>query len=471
MNEASLPAPNARHRQFVRAPGRKTSLTLLAVILGSSFFCRMAPNSLQQSMQIGMGLDDNQVALVLGTAMAVPAVLGGIPVGLLADRFNRARMLSIFCLLNILGTLATAFSTHIWMLVGARALVGFSTAAVAITVPSILADLFPPSRRGRGSMIYGVSQVVGMSAAFAGGGVLANIYAPSDMWRLGMLAMSAPLLFVFLLSVLLHEQPRHEVALDRPTLAKSGAELWAYRGIFLPLLCGIAAIGVADGATLVWVVPTLSRSFDISIAYANSAMSIALFVGGLFGPVIGGFIADRSLKGGPIRAFTVLAILAALSGALGMFALAPGALFACICLTAFLLTGAMIVAVSLTLITVLFPNELRGFCTSVLSTAQILLSFGLAPGLVSFVAQKSGGAMGIGPALASVCTAASLVCAVAFGLGRYYLSRKTARLSKAGQVQQGTNVSREEIPFWTAEGLVFDSRGQADAPLAPSARR
>lgn len=427
MNDAFLRVPNARPLRFPRAPGRKTSLVLLAIILGSSFFCRMAPNSLQQSMQLGMGLDDNQVALVLGTAMAVPAVLGGIPIGLLADRFNRARMLRIFCALNILGTLATAFSTRLWMLVGARALVGLSTAAVAITIPSLLADLFPLSHRGRGSMIYGVAQVVGMSAAFAAGGVLANISTASSMWRAGMFAMSVPLFFVFLLSVTLREQPRHEVALDRPTLARSCAELWAYRGVFLPLLGGLAAIGVADGATLVWVVPTLSRSFGVSTAYANSGMSMALFVGGLFGPVIGGIVADRSLRGGPVRALTALALLALLSGGLGMFALAPGALFAVVCLTAYLLTGGMIVAMELTLITVLFPNELRGFCTSVLSTAQILLSFGLAPGLVSFVAQKSGGAIGIGPALASVCAGASLVCAVAYGLGRHYLARQSAR--------------------------------------------
>jgi MFS family permease len=459
MNEPSLQVQNAWNRQYLRISERNTSLTLLAIILGSSFFCRMAPNSLQQAMQLGMGLDDNQVALVLGTAMAVPAVLGGIPVGLLADRYNRARMLSIFCLINILGTLATAFSTHLWMLVGARALVGFSTAAVSITVPSILADLFPPSRRGRGSMIYGVSQVVGMSAAFAAGGVLANIYAPSNMVRLGMLTMCVPLFLVFLLSVMLREQPRNEVAVDRPSLAASAAELWAYRGVFLPLLCGIAAIGVADGATLVWGVPTLSRSFNISIAYANSAMSIALFVGGLFGPVIGGFIADHSLKGGPVRALMVLALLAAFSGALGMFAVAPGALFASICLTAFLLTGAMIVAISLTLITVLFPNELRGFCTSVLSTAQILLSFGLAPGLVSFVAQKGGGAMGIGPALATVCSAASLICAVAFGVGRYYLARQIARSPQAGGVLPGANISGEQASDWTSEELVIDRRG------------
>lgn len=424
MNDMSVPVQTTPSQPTAFRSGRKATLALLALIMGSSFFCRMALNSLQQSMQTGLSLTDNEVALVLGTAMALAGVIGGVPVGLLVDRFNRARLLSVFCFLNLVSSLSTAASSGIVMLFASRALVGFSTAAVAITVPSLLADLFPRSQRGRGSMLYGVSQVVGMSVAFAAGSLVVSFFPSAGMWRSGMFVMSAPLLLVFLLSLTLREQPRMEVGLDRLTLVRSGAELWSYRGVFLPLLCGVAAIGVADGATLVWVVPTLSRSFGMSAGYGNSVMGIALLVGGLLGPVVGGFLADKSLNtGGGARAMTVLAALAALSGVLGLFALAPGSLSASLCLTLFLLTGSMIIAVALTLITVLFPNELRGFCTSVLSTAQILLSFGLAPALVSSVAAQIGGPARIGVALAVTCSAASIVCAAAFFVGRRYLRR------------------------------------------------
>ncbi|ARR55074.1 MFS transporter [Rhizorhabdus wittichii DC-6] len=408
--------------------GRKMTAALLALIVGSSFFCRMALNSLQESLQTGMGLNDNQVALVQGTAMAIPAVLGGVPVGLLVDRFDRARLLTMFCLVNLIGTISTALSTDLVMLFASRAMVGFSTAAVAITAPSLLADLFPRSQRGRGSMIYGVSQVGGMAAAFAAGGALVAILHAPDMWRSGALVMSCPLLGVLLLSLLLREQERMEIAEQRPTLAGSAVELWNFRSVFAPLFCGVVAIGVADGATLVWVVPTLSRSFGMGAGYASGVMGMALVIGGLLGPILGGFAADRCLNsGGAARAMTLLASLAALSGALGLFALAPGGLSASICLTAFLLVGSMINSVSLTLITVLLPNELRGFCVAVLSVVLILFSFGLAPSLVSITAAGIGGPADVGIALAMVCGTASVVSGAAFLFGREHLKRRPRR--------------------------------------------
>jgi MFS family permease len=388
----------------------------------------MTLNSLQESLQVGMNLNDNQVALLQGTAMALPAVLGGIPVGLLVDRLNRARLLTVFCLLNLLGTVATALSVSVPMLFVARVIVGFSTGAVAIAAPSLLADLFPRSQRGRGSMIAGVSQVVGMAAAFATAGMLVTIFSSSGMWRLGTLVMSCPLLVVLLLSLLLREQPRMEIAQQQPTLSKSFAELWDFRSIFLPLFAGVVTIGVADGATLVWVVPTFSRSFGITTGYADTIMGIALVIGGLFGPIIGGFAADRCLaSGGARRAMTLLASLGALSGVLGLFALAPGSLLASICLTAFILVGTMIISVVLTLVTVVLPNELRGVSVSVLSVGQILLSFGLAPSLVSMTATQLGGSGSVGIGLAIVCGTASIVSGAAFLVGREYLKRRPPR--------------------------------------------
>ncbi|KQX19720.1 MFS transporter [Sphingomonas sp. Root50] len=412
-----------------RTTGRGAILALLALIVGSSFFCRMTLNSLQQSLQAGMGLSDNQVALLLGSAMAVPAVIGGIPVGLLVDRFNRARLIMVFCLLSFAGTLVTALSDSLTLLFASRALIGFSTAAVSITVPSLLADLFPPSRRGRGSMIYGISQVGGMAVAFAVGGALVTILPATDLWRSGALIMSVPLLLVFLLSLLLREQPRMEIARERPSLAVSAIELWTFRRMILPLFGGVVAISVADGATLVWVVPTLTRTFGMSAAYANGVMGIALVVGGLLGPIFGGLAADRSLgSGGVVRAMSLLALLAGASVLLGLFAVAPGSALASVCLTAFLLVGSMVISVSLTLITVLLPNELRGFAVSVLAVVQILLSAGLSPSLVSIVAAGIGGPANVGTALAIVCAASSLVSAIAFLVGRRAEKRQPTQL-------------------------------------------
>src|SRR5580698_3904175 len=110
MIEVRLSASPMSVRPFRLAPGRKTTAALIAVIVGTSFFCRMTLSSLQEPLRVGMNLSDNQVALVQGAAMALPAVVGAVPIGLLVDRINRVRLLTLFALLNLVGTVSTALS-------------------------------------------------------------------------------------------------------------------------------------------------------------------------------------------------------------------------------------------------------------------------------------------------------------------------------------------------------------------------
>ena len=132
--------------------GGNITPVLLALTVSTAFFCRLTLSSLQEPLRAGLNLTDSQVALVQGLAMALAAVLGAIPVGLLVDRTNRARLLSVFLLLNFVGTVTTALSADFAELFVSRAVIGFSTGAVAITALSLFGDLFPRSQRGRGDV-------------------------------------------------------------------------------------------------------------------------------------------------------------------------------------------------------------------------------------------------------------------------------------------------------------------------------
>jgi hypothetical protein len=90
----------------------------------------------------------------------------------------------------------------------------------------------------------------------------------------------------------------------------------------------------------------------------------------------------------------------------------------------FFLVGSMVISVALTLLTVLLPNELRGFSVSVLSVTEILLSFGVAPSLVSITSAQIGGPSAVGMAFAAVSAIASLISATVFLTGRSRLKRR-----------------------------------------------
>jgi hypothetical protein len=73
-----------------------------------------------------------------------------------------------------------------------------------------------------------------------------------------------------------------------------------------------------------------------------------------------------------------------------------------------------------TLFTIVVPNEIRGLCLAILAAADASLAGALGPMLVSWVSSSIGGTAMIGVALAVVCVAASLLCAVTFASGRRY---------------------------------------------------
>ena len=104
----------------------------------------------------------------------------------------------------------------------------------------------------------------------------------------------------------------------------------------------------------------------------------------------------------------------ALSIPAALFPLAPdtglfGFLFA---LTMF--AGAAVGVIASASISVLFPNELRGLCVALVTAVGTLVSFGVAPWLVTAIASASGSAEDIRIPLAAVGVAASLLGTLAF---------------------------------------------------------
>lgn len=401
-------------------------LLTLAVMAGN--YARIALSPVQEAMRNALALTDNQIAILQGPAVALAIMVGSVPVGLLVDRYPRARLILIFVGLGLIGSLATAFASSFYWLFAARAVVGLAAIATLIAAFSLVGDLFAPAQRGRATAAIGLGEL-GSPAAFAMGGVmLASHAAQPDGWRLAMLwTTGPPLAAVTFLMLALREPPRSGVIIAHPPIRAALTELWRFRAMTVPLLTARAMVGVADGATMIWAAPMLARRFHLSPDRIGAIMGTGLLVANISSTVAGGLIADVCQRaGGPRRTVLAMSLLALLSVPASAFAIASGVQSTSILLVVFVTLGFTVNVAGGALAIIVVPNEVRGTYMSVSMVAGAIFGVALAPLAVSALSDVLGGPMKIGQALGVVCLIFSLVAAAVFAMSSRSFPRRAA---------------------------------------------
>jgi MFS family permease len=398
-------------------------LLLLTITATAQVFALTTLNPLQETMRIALGLSDNQIGLLQGPAVALPMVLGTVPLGLAIDRYSRARLTFLLAVLCVAGSVLTAVATSFTILFLARFVIGLTSTATITTAYSLLADLYTPVQRGRASMMVVLGEQFGTAGAFVIGGVLLTRFGTGpNGWRWAQLGMTVPLIPVALLVLALHEPPRTAPIVKKPAVRESFVKLWHYRWVFLPLATGIVMATMANSAPTIWAAPMFARKFSLSPDRIGTLMAVAVLVSGILGPLIGGPLTDVCQRtGGPRRTISVLSALALVSVPAGFFSVTRGAMSATILLSIFMTILIAIVVAGSALLTIVVPTEVLGLSMSILAGDGMLFGNGLAPVTVSWLSGALGGLAMIGKAMALVCVSTTLFGALTFAFGRRYL--------------------------------------------------
>jgi len=388
--------------------------------LGANY-ARAELGALQEALRADLSLNDNQLALLQGPALAIPVVIAMVPLGLLISRRSRTRLLLWTAVLNLIGSLLSATASNLSYLLLARGLVGLSATATFITILSLVGDLYPPHQRGRAYMVISVCQIAGMSIALALGGALLGIIPPRlHAWHWAIAGMSAPLLLPALLALALREPNRYG-DLPQPDSQTDGiAALWQGRRVIAPLLIGVLALETALGAVMTWTVSVLSREFHLPPTRGGSLLGMLFLVSGLAGPVIGGTLADYTQRsGGPRRTLAMLGSIAIFAMAPALFPMTADIRWALTVLVLFMTAITAACVMGGTLFTIAIPAAARGISISLMTATSILFGVGVAPIAVSFVSTELGGPTAIGTALAYVSATATAVGGAAFTHARH----------------------------------------------------
>lgn len=143
----------------------------------------------------GCGLDPAQVGLVFA-AQAFTNVISRVPIGRLADRVDRRRIVAVglFCLAVALATLGQA--TRLPSLLGCAVLLGLGMALTYTAIGALIADGVPPRQRGLAMGMYNSCIYLGMMAGSTGMGfALQRIGYPLGFSLAGASALLACLAF------------------------------------------------------------------------------------------------------------------------------------------------------------------------------------------------------------------------------------------------------------------------------------
>lgn len=176
-------------------------LGVLVVVYILNFIDRQILSILAVDIKRDLELSDGQLGFLGGAAFAVFYALFGVPLGRLADRWHRVRLLTIGLVLWSTMTALSGFARNYLTLSLARMGVGVGEATASPTAYSLISDYFPSRQRATALAIYssglylggGVSLFIGAKiskvwdAAYPGGGIGGLVG-----WQAAFLAVGIP---------------------------------------------------------------------------------------------------------------------------------------------------------------------------------------------------------------------------------------------------------------------------------------
>ncbi|MGN6374846.1 MAG: spinster family MFS transporter [Sphingomonas sp.] len=161
-----------------RCPGVR-EWTVLLVLLGVyilNFLDRSLLAILAKPIQDSLHISDTQLGLSGGLYFAAFYCFIAIPIGWIADRFNRVRVLSLACAVWSVATTCCGLATSYPQLVAARMMVGFGEAGGVPPSYAIIVDTFPPRRRGLALGVYNLGPGIGAAIGVAFGASIAAAF-------------------------------------------------------------------------------------------------------------------------------------------------------------------------------------------------------------------------------------------------------------------------------------------------------
>ncbi|MDJ0922570.1 MAG: MFS transporter [Henriciella sp.] len=353
-----------------------TAVIVLHLAYLNAFVDRTILALLVGPIKADLGLTDTQFSLVTGLAFGLFYATMGLPLGWLADRMSRKKIMAAGLTFWSTATVLCGAARDFTTLFLARMGVGVGEATLSPSAISLISDSFPKERRSLALGIYQAASSIGVGVALlAGGAVIAWVatvgpfslapFGEIAAWRLVFVIVGVPGFVLAVVVILLVEPTRKELYVpkkDTPTPSLFFKFLLERAGVVSFHLLTFSLFATFAYGVLAWAPEYFIRIHGWDATETGYRYGIVFLILGALGAVLGGLLSNWLSRRGKSNA-NALVMMA------GVVALVPFSLLAfqqsSPWIALFLLGGVVFFlafpsGVSLGLIADYTPGEFRG---------------------------------------------------------------------------------------------------------------
>ena len=364
-----------------------------------SQFDRTVINLTVGPLKQAFSLNDTQFAMLQSVAFGIFYTLACIPLGYLADRYQRRVLMGLSLLFFSLFAIGSGVSRSYAQLFLTRVGVGVGEATVTPAGLSMMSDYFPREKLGRAIGAFFMSAPVGQPVGLIAGGFLLQWLATSsalssgpfagfEPWQAAFVIIGAPGLLLVPLFLLLKEPERRGDAAQLPLSLREVFAIVRERGRALaPMFAGFCMVTLVSYTFFVWTPSVFQRTFDFNPREAGLSFGLIVLTFGTAGAFFGGWMTDRLARRGHLDAPLKVAAFGFIGCGVfgGLAPLMPSPQWALALLAPAIFLSNTPYACAGTSIQLIVPNRARAQVTALYITLITLVGLGVGPTVVGLM--------------------------------------------------------------------------------------
>ena len=299
------------------------ALAVLFAINMMNFFDRQILGAVGEQIRKEWNLSDTALG-TLGTAFTLIYAIVGLPLGRLADKFSRTRILGYGVFVWSLLTAASGLCSSFAQLFVVRLGVGLGEASCAPAASSLIGDLFPAHKRSNALSVFMLGLPIGIAMSFLVGGYIAKTYG----WQMAFYLAALPGILCSIAAFVVMKEPKRggsEVH-DVGATTREGSPIKLVLSI--PSMWPIIASGALHNFNMYaigsFIAPLIIRYHKVDIAEAGYYSMVVYGFSGIPGLIFGGVLADKLTQRWPGGRMILSGVMFFIAAPLTYFAIDAG---------------------------------------------------------------------------------------------------------------------------------------------------
>ena len=275
-------------------------LALMFTVATFNFADRAVFAAVAQSVKQDLGFTDLQLGLLQGAGFAIVYALLGLPIGWLAERVSRVKIIACATAIWSVATVLTGAAGSFLHLLMARVGVGVGEAGFTSPATSLSSDHFRDRRRASAMAMI----MLGSPAGQLFGAVLGGLIAQHYGWRTAFVVFGIPGVLIAAVVALVLREPSRGLAdghapatktASKPALKELLKVIAAKPALLQVLIAGpIAGFGMTSISQ--FMAPFLIRSHHLSVGVGGTIFGLISAVSLTIGLIVGAFGTDMAGK-------------------------------------------------------------------------------------------------------------------------------------------------------------------------------